>query len=368
MVNRWFRRASIGAGLLGLCSLLIGCGSSSPAVGSSSAAGAPSLSPKSLYQQAKQEGTVVWYQADPESEIAPVIQEFEKTYPGVHVSYSEVKPPQIVTDLQVQEAARKVSIDVGEDSDLDIATNVKTGNVANVNWTALGIPSDMIFQSSYVTMNLLPVGVFYNTQKVPASEVPKNWNDLLNPRWKGKLALDGRGTFTSVWVRSGSGLGGAAAGEAFATRLARQKPAYATSLSQIIPEVASGQDLVGTALLGQALLEAKKSGAPIAIAPISPVMGTEEWNWVAKGAPHPAAAELLVKWLASNAGQAAFSNYLDQGYLPPSRSCPGTGTIMNKTLCSMNIRWYVPTTLAEYQALPAYYKKIQQIFGTYAGS
>ena len=30
----------------------------------------------------------------------------------------------------------------------------------------------------------------YNTKLVPKGEAPKNWEDLLNPRWKGKLGMD----------------------------------------------------------------------------------------------------------------------------------------------------------------------------------
>src|SRR5581483_1519540 len=77
-----------------------------------------------LYQKAKGEGSVTWYDATATDVMAPLVQEFEKTYPGIKVAYTDSKPPDIFTQVRVQETAHNVSIDVADGAELNIPDTI----------------------------------------------------------------------------------------------------------------------------------------------------------------------------------------------------------------------------------------------------
>ncbi len=55
---------------------------------------------------------------------------------------------------------------------------------------------------------LLPVSILYNTELVKVGEAPKNLDDLLDPKWKGKISIpDAHGirrrrNFSGTWKNS----------------------------------------------------------------------------------------------------------------------------------------------------------------------
>src|SRR5262249_14908560 len=44
------------------------------------------------------------------------------------------------------------------------------------------------------------VSLGFNTKLVPADQAPKTWDDLLDPKWTGKMSLSGRSSTFSHWV------------------------------------------------------------------------------------------------------------------------------------------------------------------------
>jgi iron(III) transport system substrate-binding protein len=354
---------------LALLSVLAACGGAAqPAPASKGAAAAnASLSGKAaidaLYQQAKGEGTVSWYSSSADSIANPVVEAFEKTYPGVKVERTQKPAPQVMTDVQVQQAAKKVTIDVAQAADLNIADTLSGKMAMSVDWARLGIAADRIFDGTLVNYQDSPFISIYNKEKVPADQVPKQWDDLLDPRWQGKLALDGRGTFLAPYLVVPE-LGGSAKGLELATGLAAQKPIYQASFTAIEPIVISGQALIGNDALSNVIAAFKKN-APIDIVPISPVYVQRSPAYVPAGAPHPSAGQLLISWLASADGQAVIGA---AGY-GAAGSCSGADqqTPAAQAMCTRGMKSANFSQLSQFQQLADYLTQVQKNLGTYTG-
>lgn len=363
MIRHWL------APFLVLSSVLAACGGTAPAASpaASVAPAKPSLTGKAaldaLYQQAKTEGTVSWYSSSADAVAGPVVEGFEKAYPGVKVERTQKPAPQVMTDVQLQQSAKKVTIDVAQAADLNISETLASKMPATIDWARLGIPSDRILEGVLVNYQDAPFVSIYNKEKVPADQVPKQWEDVLDPRWQGKLALDGRGTFLAPYLIVPE-LGGTAKGLELATKLAAQKPIYQASFTAIEPIVISGQALIGNDALSNVLAAFKKN-APIDLLPISPVYVQRSPAYIPAGAPHMAAAQLLVSWLASPDGQAVIGA---AGY-GAAGSCTGADqqTPAAQAMCSRGMKSANFSQLAQFQRLADYLTQVQKNLGTYTG-
>jgi iron(III) transport system substrate-binding protein len=359
------RSLAAASGIAIISAALAACGSGGGDSASNQSQFTSSAGPSATYQQAKKEGTVAWDGPFSPGQMASVIKAFETQYPGVKIQFRDVKPGADNSQYQLQEATHKVSIDVttaAGTSTFVSFVNLKL-NQTGVNWSALKVAPASVFDQSFVKIFSLATVIIYNKNHTTAAQAPKTWNDLLAPQYKGKIAVDGRGGFLEAFAAA-PGLG-PSAGVAFAKKLAAQKPAYQANLEQVIPGVVSGQYTLGTATVNQILFALKK-GSPIGIAPVSPIVTTSIYAAILKNAPHPAAAKLLVAWLASAKGQQAL-NAADSTAIAAKTDCPGNGTDQETTLCQNHLTWNSFTTLPQYQADVAYDKKVQQAFGTYTG-
>lgn len=367
------RRAYGGVTVIFAASALVlaACGSSgnsaasgTPSPASASPSGATNSPLTTLYQKAKSGGTVTFYEPLAVGAMQPVVTAFEHAYPGVKVKVSDVKPPQIFNDVQVQEAAHNVQIGVGAMADLQVYNALQHNVAQTVDWAQYGVPSADIFDGTIVRYQQDAKVIIYNKSLVPKSAVPTSWSDLLNQRWKGKIAVDGRGTFLEEYF-SDPQLG-TAKGISYAKQLLSNKPLLESNNSSVLPLVASGQVLVGDDDAND-VINGLKKGDPVGIAPVQPVDVSNTWLYVPKGAPNMAGDELLVAWLMSSAGQ-MIQAQAGSGLLT---SCSNSSTsAQTALLCGSHItQWEtLPATMQSYKTVvPDFFTPVQKVFGTYSG-
>src|SRR5579864_7262437 len=105
-----------------MIAVLAGCGAQAPAAASSfSAAAASQAGEQAVYQKAQTEGGVAWFSPDADDKIAPVIQAFEKTYPGVKLAHTQKTAAQQLPDIELQQSAHHVATDVGQASETNVS-------------------------------------------------------------------------------------------------------------------------------------------------------------------------------------------------------------------------------------------------------
>lgn len=147
--------------------------------------------------------------------------------------------------------------------------------------------------------------VAWNTDRVAASERPRSWTDLADPRWHGKVVMeisdsDFARTLIEYWVAKGASREEASDRFAAIARNARFVDGH-TLATELL---ASGEFDVGAAMYGYQVDEAARGGAPVAWRPaVEPTVTRPNGPGILAGAPHPAAAALFVDWLTGAAGQ-----------------------------------------------------------------
>jgi iron(III) transport system substrate-binding protein len=90
-----------------------------------------------LVKQAESEGEVAWSAPKPLEQMQPAIDLFEKKYPGIKVKYTNTKAPDQVSQLKMEQAARKVSVDVAAAGELTVPPSLELADT--VDWATYGI-------------------------------------------------------------------------------------------------------------------------------------------------------------------------------------------------------------------------------------
>ncbi len=147
----------------------------------------------------------------------------------------------------------------------------------------------------------------YNTNLVKPKDVPKSWDDLLDPKWKGKLGML---IYPDPWkLLSQPNAWGEEKVMAFLKKLMLQKPKLGR-FPEVRNRVSSGETPLATGQHRERVLfEKEKRGAPVDIAVVDPALVWVDILVVPKGARHPNAAALIAAALLTEEGQALMLKY-----------------------------------------------------------
>jgi iron(III) transport system substrate-binding protein len=170
---------------------------------------------------------------------------------------------------------------------------------------------------SFVNQIVLPA---YNKKTMSANDVPKKWEDLLDPKWKdGKLGVS---TATHHFARLAVGAWGEEKTTKFVKDIVSQKPVLGR-LNELYNRLLLGEISVAVTLTDSSINEARKTGAPVVFAEaIQPVISPAYQAGVLKGASHPSTAHLFAIFLTSHEAQDVWEKYNGQ----TSAFVPGTNT------------------------------------------
>lgn len=347
------RRPIAATGVLLLASaVLTACG------GSAEVADLPA-SMDDLVAQAQDEGEVNWASWNPEEQMQPAIDLFEKTYPGIQVNYSNIKAPEQISQIKVEQQAGKVSIDVGNVGGLTVAPAVELAG--DVDWEQYDVDGEFVFADDFVYVWATPKVWAYNTEKVAEADVPRTWEELLDSRWDNEVSAESRGSFMTVWDLEESL--SEEAGLEWASDFSELSPLYAPSLTQSAAPVESGQVSMGTSLINL-VLASQDRGAPVEVAPVSPTSANESYLYVPDGAPHAAAAVLLTSFLSSDEAQDLLAETYSSR-IPVDTDCSDANSLaVVQALCDAGISWVGTSSLEEYQELASFYPEVEKALGT----
>jgi iron(III) transport system substrate-binding protein len=254
-------------------------------------------------EAATKEREVLWYTAMNTSDGEAVRKRFEEKYPGVKLIILRQPGEKIRARIITETRAGKHFWDVVSFNHLDMDTLDQEGMLAAYSSpdAATGFPGGAVDpRGHWASIYVRQYVIGYNTRLVPPDQVPRDWSDLLQPKWKGKLAVDENEV---EWFAAMLDYLGPEKGLAFMRALARQEPQLRrghTLLSKLL--VAGDYPL---ALVHAAEMEeAKKTGAPVEwVKTLDPVVTSPSQVAISARSPHPNAARLLVDFLLSREGQ-----------------------------------------------------------------
>jgi iron(III) transport system substrate-binding protein len=147
----------------------------------------------------------------------------------------------------------------------------------------------------------------YNTAAVKKEDLPRKWEDLLDPKWKGKLGIEGKDDdwFASVVQQ----MGGEAKGLEFFRKLADTNGISVRKGHTLLNNmVVSGEVPLALTVYNYMPAQAKEKGAPIDWFVIEPAIARSNAVGVAAKAKHPNAALLFYEYLLGPDGQKAMTS------------------------------------------------------------
>jgi len=277
-----------------------------------------------LLEGAKKEGQVVWYTTLVVGQIVrPLIERFEKKYPGVKVSF--VAAPWQETALRIANEGR-AGQPKGDMFDggitfypLHAAGLVQPYMVKS----AANFGADYRDPNGLWTANIIqPSSPSVNTDVVKAADIPRNYEDLLAPRWKGRMAWPDTpsaggppGFIGNVLMSMGKDKG-----MSYLEQLAKQQIANVPSNQRVVlDQNISGQYPLVLQIYNYHAAISAAQGAPSQWLKLDPTIVSFGSLCLVKNSPHPNAAKLFIEFQLSQEGQAI---YAAAGYLPVNPDVP----------------------------------------------
>ena len=298
---------------------------------------------QALIDAAKKEGRVMWYTTLIVNQaILPLKAAFEKRYPGVALDYIRNDEGPIAIRIMNEAKAGGVQADIFDGITVNVAMK-REGLVAPLqNPNAGDYPAEMKDKDG--TWQALLLFVFtmgYNTSMVKKEDMPKTYEDLLDPKWKGKFAMN-RSSSAGTYGFTGNILmtKGEDRGMNYLRALAKQDIALSdASARAILDNVIAGEYPIGLMMFNHHTEISARKGAPSAWLPLEPVPVAYDSVGLLKNAPHPNAARLLIEWLLSEEGQYVLK---EADYLPALPKVPAMRPGMRPEDGGFKANWLRP--------------------------
>jgi iron(III) transport system substrate-binding protein len=349
------RRRSFIAG--GSAALLLGSGLRALAQS------APAMTPheKELYDAARKEGELTWYTSHSDDITAQALgRSFEQAYPGLKVNVLRTTAQVAYQRITQEIKASAIQCDVLSSTDLGHSVELKAKgafekyvpeNSSKVLDIYKGYDPDGFYHVTSAGM----IGIGYNTAKVKASDVPKNWTDLLDPKWKDNIALGhpGFSGYVGTWALTMRNQ----YGWEFFEKLAKNNPRVGRSIVDTVTMLNAGESAIaGSGPVG-VLLDSVKRGNPLAM--VYPIDGTVliiAPSSIMKGAKHPNAARLFMEFLMSEAASRIWVEHFNESMRPEVSAVAGA-------VSAKDLKTIRPTVAEITKGVPEVIKQWRETFG-----
>ena len=267
-----------------------------------------------LLDGAKREGTLVFYTTFPPEYANQLIEPFEKRT-GLKVNYWRARSEIILQRALAEGRAGGATADVITTISPQLEVLRRERLLQEVHspydkdHAAFAIPAhrEWVATLQHVFVHA------YNTNLVRREDLPRTFAELLDPRWKGKLAIEGD---DHEWLSSVIADMGEAQGIAFFRQLVATNGISVRSGHPLLTNlVASGEVPLALTVYQYSVEQAKKKGSPIDWFVIGPAVSITNGIAVPKKASHPHAALLFYDHIIGPEGQRILARI---GYVPTS--------------------------------------------------
>lgn len=258
-----------------------------------------------LVEGAKKEGKMVFY-TSVETEFArSLTAAFEAKYAFIKTDIFRSTHDKIFSRMNVERQTGTYTADTMSVGEFETFHMQKKGFIAPYRSPhAAAYPEGFKDPAGYWTDlydNVIVTA--FNTNRVKRDELPKRYEDLLHPRWKGRMVLDQN---EDRWFANMLYLMGEKKGMEFMQALAKQNVAIRGGRSLVTQLMSAGEfDLQIVAYWYRPHLM-KKQGAPVDWIGIEPAIVALHPISIVEKAPHPNAARLFIDFALSDEGQKIF--------------------------------------------------------------
>ena len=281
---------------------------SAPSSATANAAKAFEKVSNELYPKAKQEGNLIIYSVWDVEHLRAISDAFSKRYPGIKATYWQGRNPEIVTRVLTEFQGGQPSVDTILS---DNAPAVLRAAGALAAYETVQKDVLVLHDPTIPTVSLQVQALTYNTRKLKPEDLPKSWEDVANPKYKGMVALDDpmrAGPLSSMLAALKEQWKDDARFNKFVKGLKALNVPVHKSTSAMFRLVVSGEYSIAMPALLHDVIADKEKGTPIDyVKTVPPVVFPRAAGIYAK-APNPNAAKLFAEWLISDEGQKAIDS------------------------------------------------------------
>ena len=281
--------------------------------------------PKEIFAQAgnldaaKKEAKVVVYGSVPPQSMEGLHQAFKKKY-GIEVEYWRGSSTQVSERALTEWRAGKPAFDIAE-GNRGVQLIMKDEGLFQkfIPPASQKFPDRFKEKDALITpWRVLPISMLYNTEMVKSADLPKTFDDLLNPKWTGKISIPDptRHTTTAQFLWNLRKFKGDKWLD-YVKALAKQKPVLVESLAPVTTTIIKGEALVGITYIKYI----KQYKGPVDYIPMDQYLTDPNYLSLSAKAMHPNAAKLYIDFACSVEGQKEIAEdgefVLAPGVYPP---------------------------------------------------
>ena len=317
---------------------------------------------KELYEGAKKEGgELTWYTAHSDDITAQALgHSFEQLYPGLKVNVLRTTAQVAYQRVTQEIKASAMQCDVFSTTDIGHSVTLKAKGqyekyVPENSSKVLDVYKNYDPDGYYFVTSAGMIGIGYNTAKIKEADAPRNWTDLLDPKWKDIIALGhpGFSGYVGTWALTLRNL----YGWDFFEKLAKNNPRIGRSINDTVTMLNAGESsIAGSGPVGT-LLESVEKGNPLAM--IYPTDGSIlvlAPSSIMKGCKHPTTARLFMEFLMSTEASQIWVDHFNETIRPEI-------TPPNGAKSAKDVKTIRPTVEQITTGIPEVIKQWRETFG-----
>jgi iron(III) transport system substrate-binding protein len=286
--------------------LLASPGKTSAAAGGLTIDGAQ-IADAPLYDAAKKEGKLLLYATYEAHGMGLIVDKF-KADTGLAVDVIRLPSAEMFDRATAEFSTHRLAADYVDTTDVTLTQKLADrGILTGYKVPEFGNIEPVLHAGDgkwyNVLRSVMSIGV--NTALVKPADMPSQWTDILNPKWKDKISfanIDAGGTSFSFWffLRQRYGL------DAW-RKAAAQNPRIGYSAQPVATDLARGESVIVVDPI-ESMIAGIATGAPLKI--VLPAGGPSYgiFGGITSVAPHPHAAQVWLNWITSKRGGAVLSS------------------------------------------------------------
>ncbi|MDQ0137702.1 iron(III) transport system substrate-binding protein [Neorhizobium galegae] len=287
----------------------------------------------------------------------PLFDAFKARFPDITLTTVDLIGPALIARLDAESMSGGPQAELVMNSQPDQLGLSNGGHlIPYTPPTATNLPEAFIGRDGEWRAYLMTIGgIYYNTNRVKAADAPTSYADLVDPKWKGRLATGSLRTASGTSQAFTAMLRDKVITPEWIQALADSKIFISPSVSAAIQVVTSGQADVGLDIPYYYFLASKAQGAPIEF--VFPKEGVTSISLAIsklKGAKNALAGDLYFSWMFSPQAQSILAEMGVQSTMPgspPSSSIPKGREVAFHPIDWKTLVEIYPKQLATFQAI-----------------
>ena len=276
---------------------------------------APVSGAATLEESARTESEVVLYSSLNNEQIVTLVDAFKKRYPTIKPSFYRGTSERVLQRAITEAKAGRFAVDVLTSAGFQVQLMKEAG------LTQRFVPPDASAYDDgfkdpdghWVNVHSLLNTMGYNTQLVRPGDAPKKYEDLLAPKWKGRIGVNLQ---DPEWYVNLQRRWGKEKARNFLKALAAQHPGARDGHNITAQLLAAGEFHAVSNTYAHIAARIKGQGGPVQYVFDEPVITYVHPIALMKAAPHPNSGKLLMSFILSVEGQRMLR---EQGRIPSHR-------------------------------------------------